>query len=49
MLNSTRLLSGLLSFDELLPLAKRHSARHEATYGMVGGMALLALSLVLLR
>jgi ZIP family zinc transporter len=38
-----------LALDELLPAAKRHSAGHETTYGMVGGMAVLALSLVLLR
>jgi ZIP family zinc transporter len=38
-----------LALDELLPAAKRQSAGHETTYGMVGGMALLALSLVLLR
>jgi zinc transporter, ZIP family len=38
-----------LALDELLPAAKRHAGGHEATYGMVGGMGILALSLVLLR
>lgn len=38
-----------LSLDELLPAAKRHSQGHEAVYGMVSGMALLALSLVLFK
>lgn len=38
-----------LALDELLPEAKRYSSGHETTYGMVLGMAVLALSLVLLR
>ncbi|MFC7473695.1 zinc transporter ZupT [Dankookia sp. GCM10030260] len=38
-----------LSLDELLPAAKRYASGHEATYGMLGGMAVLAVSLVLLR
>lgn len=38
-----------LALDELLPAAKRHAVGHETTYGMIGGMAVLALSLVLLR
>jgi ZIP family zinc transporter len=38
-----------LALDELLPAAKRHAGGHEATYGMIGGMGVLALSLVLLR
>jgi ZIP family zinc transporter len=38
-----------LALDELLPAAKRHAAGHETTYGMIGGMGVLALSLVLLR
>ena len=38
-----------LSLDELLPTAKRYAKGHETVYGMVVGMALLALSLVLFR
>ncbi len=38
-----------LALDELLPTAKRYATGHETTYGMVSGMAMLALSLVLLR
>ncbi len=38
-----------LSLDELLPAAKRYAKGHETVYGMVIGMAVLALSLVLFR
>ncbi|MGL4494985.1 MAG: zinc transporter ZupT [Beijerinckiaceae bacterium] len=38
-----------LALDELLPAAKRYAKGHETVYGMVIGMALLALSLVLFR
>jgi ZIP family zinc transporter len=38
-----------LALDELMPEAKRYSKGHEAAYGMVGGMAALALSLVLFK
>lgn len=38
-----------LALDELLPAAKRYARGHETVYGMVGGMAALALSLVLFR
>ena len=38
-----------LSMDELLPTAKRYSTGHDAVYGMVLGMAVIALSLVLFR
>jgi ZIP family zinc transporter len=38
-----------LALDEFLPAAKRHAGGHETTYGLVGGMAVLALSLVLFR
>lgn len=38
-----------LSMDELLPSAKRYSSGHDAVYGMVIGMAVIALSLVLFR
>lgn len=38
-----------LSMDELLPAAKRYSTGHETAYGLVLGMATLALSLVLFK
>lgn len=38
-----------LAMDELLPTAKRYSAGHDAVYGMVIGMACIAISLVLFR
>lgn len=38
-----------LSLDELLPAAKRYSTGHETVYGMVSGMAILALSLALFK
>lgn len=38
-----------LALDELMPEAKRYSKGHEAVYGMVIGMAALALSLVLFK
>jgi zinc transporter, ZIP family len=38
-----------LSLDELLPAAKRYATGHQTVYGMVTGMALVALSLVLFR
>lgn len=38
-----------LALDELLPAAKRYAKGHETVYGMVSGMAVLALSLVLFR
>lgn len=38
-----------LAMDELLPTAKRYSTGHDAVYGMVIGMACIALSLVLFR
>ena len=38
-----------LSLDELLPTAKRYAKGHETVYGMVVGMALLAISLVLFK
>ncbi len=38
-----------LAVDELLPAAKRYSKGHEPVYGLVLGMAALALSLVLFR
>ncbi|MGB0720618.1 MAG: zinc transporter ZupT [Bdellovibrionales bacterium] len=38
-----------LSLDELLPTAKRYAKGHDAVYGMVGGMAVMALSLILFK
>lgn len=38
-----------LSLDELLPAAKRYAKGHETVYGLVSGMAMLALSLILFR
>ena len=38
-----------LSLDELLPTAKRYARGHETVYGMIVGMALLAISLVLFK
>jgi zinc transporter, ZIP family len=38
-----------ISLDELLPTAQRYSKGHEAIYGIIIGMALMALSLLLLQ
>ncbi|MDO5652326.1 MAG: zinc transporter ZupT [Moraxella sp.] len=38
-----------LALDELLPAAKRYSAGHETVYGLVGGMVMMAMSLVLFQ
>lgn len=38
-----------LSLDELLPAAKHHATGHETVYGLVGGMALMSISLVLFK
>ncbi len=38
-----------LALDELLPAAKRYSKGHETVYGLVAGMAALAISLVLFK
>lgn len=38
-----------LSLDELLPSAQRYAKGHETVYGMVSGMAVLAISLVMFR
>lgn len=37
-----------ISFDELLPTAKEYGAHHLAIYGLIGGMAIMALTLVVL-
>ena len=36
-----------ISLDELLPAAKEYASGHNAIYGLVGGMAVMALSLLL--
>jgi ZIP family zinc transporter len=36
-----------ISLDELLPAAREYGRPHLAIYGMFGGMAVMALSLVL--
>ena len=38
-----------LALDELLPTAKQYSKGHETVYGLVAGMASLAISLVIFR
>ncbi len=38
-----------LSLDELLPMAKRYASGHDAVYGMVIGMGVMAVSLILFR
>ena len=38
-----------LAIDELLPAAKRYGKGHETVYGLVSGMAVLAVSLVLFK
>lgn len=37
-----------ISFDELLPTAKEYGAHHLSIYGLIGGMAVMAFSLLLL-
>ena len=38
-----------LALDELLPTAKRYGKGHETVYGIVAGMAVLAISLILFK
>lgn len=38
-----------LALDELLPAAKRYAQGHETVYGLVSGMAVLALSMILFK
>jgi zinc transporter, ZIP family len=38
-----------ISLDELFPTARAYSKGHEAVYGMVAGMAVMALSLLLMK
>ena len=45
-----RLVAGIMvltSFDELLPSAREYGERHLSIYGLIGGMAVMAVSLVL--
>ena len=37
-----------ISLDELLPAARAYGREHDALYGLVAGMAVMALSLLLL-
>lgn len=37
-----------ISLDQLLPTAEKFGEHHLAVYGLVGGMAVMALSLILL-
>ncbi|MNV55536.1 zinc transporter ZupT [compost metagenome] len=46
------LIAGIMVFlalDELLPAAKRYAKGHETVYGLVIGMATIAISLVLFK
>jgi ZIP family zinc transporter len=36
-----------ISLDELLPTAREHDAGHKSVYGMIAGMAVMAISLIL--
>jgi ZIP family zinc transporter len=38
-----------ISLDELLPTARAYSTGHETVYGLIAGMAVMALSLLLLK
>lgn len=38
-----------ISLDELLPAAPEYGHEHDALFGIVSGMAVMAVSLVLLR
>lgn len=38
-----------LALDELLPASKRYAKGHETVYGIISGMAIIALSLVMFR
>ncbi len=38
-----------LALDELLPTAKRYAKGHETVYGIISGMAIIALSLVMFK
>jgi ZIP family zinc transporter len=36
-----------ISLDELLPAAEQYGEHHSAIYGLIGGMAIMALSLLM--
>lgn len=38
-----------ISLDEFLPAAKTYDKAHDSLYGLIAGMAIMALSLNLLR
>lgn len=38
-----------ISLDQLLPTAKKYGEHHLATYGLIGGMAFIAISLLILK
>lgn len=38
-----------LALDELLPTAKHHAKGHETVYGIIGGMGVIAASLILFK
>jgi ZIP family zinc transporter len=38
-----------ISFDELLPAAEEYGEHHIALYGLLAGMAIMAVSLVILK
>ena len=38
-----------ISLDQLIPNAKRYSEGHQAVYGLIAGLALMAVTLLLLR
>ena len=37
-----------ISFDELLPAARNYDKAHDSLYGLIGGMVVMAISLILL-
>jgi len=37
-----------ISLDQLVPHAKKYSSGHQSVYGLIGGMAIMALTLILL-
>ena len=37
-----------ISFDELLPAARSYDKAHDSLYGLIGGMVVMAISLILL-
>jgi ZIP family zinc transporter len=37
-----------ISLDQLVPHAKKYSSGHQSVYGLISGMAIMALTLILL-